>query len=343
MINCNYNLIWFEKGLDYALKSWTSTFNRLGKPNPYSRIEKILIGIIAELAVENYLKASEISYDEKGKTRWYEKDRYDIGIGNYAVDVKANFLDLNSNYIQKIFSENNIRHQWLNKCISLVPLDQFNPAKKDRKINQRKKVYVFPFIEGCFNENIINSSNLIHAFWDYRWLKRAEFKTYGPLGKLKISYFGSLDENQKIILYGTSKPKQFIKETIFLNNNRIITKNKYHQVFSIRLIGKPDGSLKIESSEQKLSEVILPDCNFELEKNLITSKYVPKENNWQNLSLNSVKIYLCGWMKDEDLRILGRSYKRFDKSIPQYSEIKIDNWGVEVSELNHMKSIKSLQ
>ena len=106
MIICNYNLNSFEKGLDYALKSWTSTFNRMGKPNPYSRIEKILIGIIAENAVENYLRDCEIPYNEKGKTRWYEKDRYDIGIGNYAIDVKANFLDQKSSYIQQIFAKN---------------------------------------------------------------------------------------------------------------------------------------------------------------------------------------------------------------------------------------------
>jgi hypothetical protein len=342
MINCNYKSIWFEKGLDYALKSWTSTFNRMGKPNPYSRIEKILIGIIAELAVEDYLKASEILYNEKGKTRWYEEDRYDIGIGNYAIDVKANFLDLNSNYIQKIFSENKNRQQWLNTCISLVPLDQFNPPKRVRKINMKKKAYIFPFIEGHYSENVISDSNLIHAFWDYRWLKRAEFKTFGPLGKLNITYSGSLNENHKIIIYGTSKPKELINETVLLNNDKILTTNKYHQVFSMRFIGKPDGVLRIDSSLQKLSELVRPDCEFELEKHPTTLKYIPKQNNWQNLNLNSVIIYIAGWMKDEDLRIQGRTYKRFDKNIPQYSEIKIDNWGLEVSELNNMESIKTL-
>jgi len=342
MINYNYNLNWFEKGLDYALKSWTSTFNRMGKPNPYSRIEKILIGIIAENAVENYLRDCEIPYNEKGKTRWYEKDRYDIGIGNYAIDVKANFLDQKSSYIQQIFAKNNDKIKWLNTCISLVPMDQFNPPKRLRKKELKKKVYIFPFIEGHFSENNISSSNLIHAFWDYKWLKRAEFKDFGPLGKLNISYDGSSNQTHKIIIYGTKKPKEFIKEIVHLDSKTIITKNNFHQVFSIRFIGKPDGLLRINSSTGKLAEHIEPNCNFELEKHPVTQKYVPKQNNWQNLGLNSVSIYLSGWMEDEDLRIQGRHYKRFDKTIPQYSEIKIDNWGLEVSELNEMKSIETL-
>lgn len=342
MIKYSYNLNSFEKGLDYALKSWTSTFNRMGKPNPYSRIQKILIGIIAENEVENYLIDYEIPYNEKGKTKWYEKDRYDIGIGNYAIDVKANFLDQKSNYIKQIFANNKDKINWLNTCISLVPIDQFNPPKRVRKKDLKKKVYIFPFIEGYFTENNISSSNLIHAFWNYKWLKKAEFKDFDPLGKLNISYDGSLNKTHKIIIYGTKKPKEFIKEIVNLNSKTLITKNHYHQVFSIRFIGKPDGLLRINSSIAKLCEHIEPNCNFDLEKHPVTEKYVPKENNWQNLTLNSVSIYLSGWIEDEDLRIQGRPYKRFDKTIPQYSEIKIDNWGLEVSELNEMESIKTL-
>jgi len=87
-------------GLDYALISWTSTFNRMGKPNPYKRIEKILLGVAAENEFIEYLKKQHIKYELKGRTRWYEVDRYDIGINGTPVDIKANFLDLSSAHIQ---------------------------------------------------------------------------------------------------------------------------------------------------------------------------------------------------------------------------------------------------
>lgn len=59
-------------GLDYALISWTSTFNRMGKPNPYKRIEKILLGVAAENEFIEYLKTKHTKYELKGRTRWCE-------------------------------------------------------------------------------------------------------------------------------------------------------------------------------------------------------------------------------------------------------------------------------
>ncbi len=88
----------------------------MGKPNPYTRIEKIILGLIAESAVEEFFIYNNIKYNTSGKTRWYEEDRYDIGIGKYAIDVKANFLDLNSPYIITQYVNNPNKIEWLNKC-----------------------------------------------------------------------------------------------------------------------------------------------------------------------------------------------------------------------------------
>ncbi|KAA6340378.1 hypothetical protein EZS27_011753 [termite gut metagenome] len=124
----------FSKGLEYALISWTSTFNRMGKPNPYSRLQKIILGIIAEKAFEGFLTKNNIDYETNGKTKWYEIDRYDIGIGGFAIDVKANFLDLNSPFIRSK-QQNHLfdnKESWFLKCHALVPLDQFNPGKNKR-------------------------------------------------------------------------------------------------------------------------------------------------------------------------------------------------------------------
>ncbi len=44
--------------------------------------------------MEKYLIDNKINFDIKGKTKWYEEDRYDIGINGYAIDVKGKLFRL---------------------------------------------------------------------------------------------------------------------------------------------------------------------------------------------------------------------------------------------------------
>ena len=331
---------WFRNGLEYALISWTSTFNRMGKPNPYNRIEKILLGLIAEKATENYLKQTKINYEKNGKTKWYETDRYDIGINNYAIDVKANFLDLKQPYIQNKL--NNLfedKREWLLKCTALVPLDQFNPGKNIRRAHKRDKVYLFPFIEGYFNESCYDTC-LIHTFWDYKWLKRAECKSLPNLGRLKLMYDGDLNKSS-IIIYGTSEHKRVCIEKVDLISNKQFTENYFFQVFSIEWVGgKPNGNLVVFSSILKLKELIKPNYLFSLNKT--DDGYWPIENNWQSLQIHDCEIHFLGWIYEEELRIIGKEFKRFNKTIEQYSEIKVDNWGCSIKALEAMSQIKKI-
>ena len=332
---------WYRSGLEYALISWTSTFNRMGKPNPYSRIEKIILGIIAEAAIEKYLKSTKVDFETHGKTKWYETDRYDIGINGFALDVKSNFLDLNSPYIiNKLTNIFDNKLKWFLKCHALVPLDQFNPGANERRAHKRDKVYIFPFIEGNFNESQ-TPLPLIHTFWDYKWLKRAEFKDLPNLGNISIEYSGN-KKGASIIIYGTTKKNEACIERFKLDNGKLETKNDFFQIFSVEWTGenKPDGVLKFYSKNLKLNEIINPKCSFELEK--LNDGYWPKENNWQSLKLYNSQVYILGWIYEEDFRIVGSEQKRFTKTIEQYSEIKVDNWGCLVNELEPMKSIKDI-
>lgn len=331
----------FRNGLNYALISWTSTFNRMGKPNPYSRIEKIILGIIAEAAIENYLIKSKVEFETQGKTKWYEVDRYDIGINGYAIDVKSNFLDLNSAYITNKLSDIfDDKLNWFLKCHALVPLDQFNPGANERRAHKRDKVYIFPFIEGNFKESK-TSNPLVHTFWDYKWLKRAEYKDLPSLGKVSIDYNGK-KKDASIAIYGTTSKNQACVEYFDLSSEKTETENEFFQIFSVEWTGKnmPDGILKFQSKKLKLKEIIKPECSFELEK--LDDGYWPRENNWQSLKLYNSQIHLLGWIYEEDFRIVGSEQKRFTKTIEQYSEIKVDNWGCLVKELEPMSTIKNI-
>lgn len=327
----------FVEGLDYALISWTSTFNRMGKPNPYLRLQKIIIGIIAEKAVEKYLSSNNVSYETAGKTKWYQTDRYDIGINNFAVDIKSSFIDLDALYFVKEYIPNqNNCGDWFLKCTALVPLDQFNPGKNERRAHKRDKIYLFPFVEGYFNTTLSNNF-LVHTFWDYRWLKRAEHKNSANVGNLKISYSGTLN-NSTLKVYGTTKKNEICIEEISLDKSNIISKNNFFQVFSILWIGSaPDGNLTIRSLGEHLKETIKPEKSFILEKT--DNGYWPLENNWQSLEIHACKVHLAGWIYEEDFRVIGKEFKRFSKNILQYSETKVDNWGCAIKELNPMSSI----
>jgi hypothetical protein len=332
---------WFKNALNYALISWTSTFNRMGKPNPYSRIEKIILGIIAEAAFEQYLRDNCLDFETQGKTKWYEADRYDIGIKGFAIDVKSNFLDLRSPYLIEKFSNVGAdKLNWFLKCHSLVPIDQFNPGANERRAHKRDKVYIFPFIEGYFDEDSF-SKFLVHAFWDYKWLKRAEYKTLPNLGHIQIEYTGRI-EGASIKIFGTTSKNKSCVENYKLNDKKGQSINDFYQIFSIQWTGKemPNGVLKISSKILKLKELIYPKCSFELEKT--DSGYWPIENNWQSLKLYNSEVHLLGWIDEEEYRIIGSEQKRFTKNIEQYSETKVDNWGCLVKELEPMYTINKL-
>ena len=335
-----FNINHFIEGLDYALISWTSTFNRMGKPNPYSRISKIILGIMAELAFVEWLKKSQIKFDTTGKTKWYEVDRYDIGIKNFAIDVKANFLDLSTQYIQNKLNNLSIeKMEWFLKFHALVPLDQFNPGKSEKRVHSRDKIYVFPFLEGAFKPNYGNDF-LVHAFWDYKWLKRAEYKTLSNLGNLEIKYNGNLNKS-KIKIYGTTSKNKICIEDINLNSKSLTTKNDFYQVFSILWNGEePTGNLIIHSPIFNLTETIYPIRSFSLHET--ENGYWPIENNWQNILIQDFCTYLFGWVDEEELRIDGKKIPRFTHSLEQYSETKVDNWGILVNKLEPMSKLRGL-
>ncbi len=323
-------------GLDYALLSWTSTFNRMGKPNPYSRIEKILVGLAAEQEFINYLDAKHIPYELKGRTRWYEVDRYDIGINGTPVDVKGNFLDLSSPHIQKKYDSLFMtKEEWFLKCHALVPEDQFN-CSSTRRV---RKNYLFPFIEGYFMKNAMVGP-LVHAFWDYRWLKKGLYKDDTSTGHLLIGY-DIPNKDASVKVYGTSAKNTCCIEEIKLDKKHIISKNQFHQVFSVIWTGKtlPQGKLTIRKDGVRLKETIYNSCDFELEKT--TDGYAPSVNNWQSFKLYKYSIYLLGWINENDFRVIGDLYPRFSHNIEQYGDTKVDNWGCLVEELEPISSIGS--
>ena len=328
---------WISDGLKYGQLSWTQTFNRMGKSNPYKKIQNIAIGKIAEFSVQQYLMKNQVKFDLKGSTKWYEVDIDDLEINNFQIDVKSNFVDKNTNYIKKknIGSQLENRLEWYGTCHALVPSDQV--AAKNRGKNDMKKIYVFVFAEGTINPQ--SEKHIIHAFWDYRWLKKAEHKNSAHLGNLHLSSLSK--EELRVTIYGTTEPKRGVIEKVTLVNGNATTKNSYHQIFAMYSErGLPDKPLKIESKSAKLTETIMPKLSFSVDSG--TKPITVIENDWYSVDVQIEHCYIAGWIKKDDFLVISNEYPRYTKIFEQYQDTLTDNFACKIKELEPIAKIGSI-
>lgn len=328
---------WIHAGIKYGQLSWTQTFNRMGKASPYKKIQNIAIGKIAESAVLEYLNQAQIEFDLKGSTKWYEIDIDDLEINDYQIDVKSNLVDQSTGYIKrkKIGSKIEEKLEWYSRCHALVPTDQVNA--KNRGNNRMKKIYLFVFVEGKINQN--STKNIMHAFWDYRWLKKAEHKNAANLGKLEIS--SSSKKKIELTIYGTSEPKKAVIENITINANKQYTKNSFHQVFAIYSnSGMPDSELKINSQSANLIEIIKPILQFSIDNTEKPIKVI--HNDWNSIDLQIDHCFLVGWIEKDEFLINSKEYPRFTKIFEQYQDTLTANFACEVKELEPIDLIRNV-
>jgi len=339
---------WIELGLEYALKSWTYTYNRMGSGNPYSRIEKIILGLMAENAFIDYLKKNNIEYDELGKTMWYQKDLYDVGIGKYRTDVKSNHINFGALRGLKKINEIDLKSieendfSWFLDCTALVPLDQIS-----KKTERKEKIYIFPFSEGKTKAKSSESKGaIVHAFWDYDWLKKSDYKDSPQLGRLIFEFNNdnANTEEFKIIIYGTTEPKKFVRETVSIRpGKKTLTSNSFYQVFSLRLL-LPDipfgfGNLKIITAT-RLIETVCGSFGFKNHRE--DEELILDYNNWHEVYCYNPNVYLTGYINERDFRVKGKKYPRFSKNIKQYPETKVDNLGIDVKKLSPLSELEDI-
>ncbi len=327
---------WIRTAIEYALISWTAHYNRMGKASPYVRMEKIIIGKVAEDSVLALLSEKSIACDTLGSTEWYRIDQYDVAIQGHAIDIKSNFIDLNNNYfIKRIPSILEDKLRWILKFQALVPLDQLNAAK--RKLKIKNKLYIFSYLEGLFSGG--GKSTVAHAFWDYRWLKKGDFKNSPSVGQLQISYSGT--GKKFITIYGTTEKNVAKIEKIELGK-QVKSKTSFHQVFSLKFEpGFPDNDLIIYSKSNDLKEIIKPVKAFSVEKDGKTILRV--DNHWSEIWLKDCVVHTAGFIDVDDFKLAGEVFPRFTKTIEQYQETKVDNLGCKVTELSPITNLKTVK
>jgi hypothetical protein len=336
---------WTKEGVEYALKSWTATFNRMGKPNPYVRLKNIAVGVVAEKAVEESLSNIGTPFDRNGSTRWYQVDRYDIAVKDTQLDVKSFLIDVDSPYHSaKLANAGSHKYEWLMTCHGLVPVDQFNSGASKKRAGKVNKKYVFAFVEGSTPFSSPKQA-ICHVFWDYAWLKKAEMKDSPDVGQLLVSTTSrerakSGDKPAVLRIYGTSQPKKLVTEDLKLDSDKLVTTHHFHQVFSVQLIGSQQPlNIKIASKSLGLVESIPGEWGFSLSGRNEEGLLVPDLNGWTSIGIDGASVHVLGQIDDGELRIKGNLIPRFSKSIEQYSETKVDNWGIAIHQIHPLSKI----
>lgn len=327
---------WIRQGAEYAEKSWSCTFNRMGKADIYERMRNIVKGIAVQRALEDVLKKMGIKYEVKDRKKWYETDKYDIFVDGRKYDVKS---------FRCPYPTPN--KEWFLDCSALVPTDQLH----SRTLND-DDIYIFAFIS--FRKHTLYGYNpksvlfkkcnnkdgewIIHGFWKYGFLKPPRWtREYGAdnLGYIRISSTSRKDIKKQFFLGGTRTKREFQFETVTLGTNvESVTVNDYFQLFFIRSVDGniPDGKIEIDCENSDITEIIHPLGGFEVAK---AKKGGLKlvQNDWSDIWLYDSYIYLVGFITKGDFIEKSEEIKRFDKSVKQF-EPQTDNNRLYVWQLN---------
>lgn len=328
-------ITWVNTGIEYALKSWAITFNRLGKKNIYSRLNKIIVGVVAEQATIAALKKFKIDFDMKGSTDWYAVDRYDVGVNGKPIDIKAIFIDRDNKgqlrRLERLGVLDEVESN-LKRFTALVPADQFNSASSKNRAG-RDKIYVFPVVD-AESATIGDGGRLCHLMWDYGWLKKGDAKESKALGKIELKS----SKTGRVRLIGTSAKNKLLVEEVDLSKKFVETQGYFWQLFSVELLGTQPLDLTIKSKSCSLSEWIGAEIGFSIGPN----EERPTQNDWMPVGIANGSVYICGFATDRTLRLRGRHYPKYSKDVVQYSDTLIDNWGVAVQHLTAFKNIGSV-
>jgi len=312
---------WVVKGCNYAQISLTRTFNRMGSLNFIDRLRRIVVGIIAEEAYFHWLQQKRVPVSLQGRTKWYEKDRYDFGVFGMKHDIKALFVKQLPSVLDLILD-------WF----VLVPVDQFSAIPKD--------VYVFAFVFGSWNttglthqsERSAMSHWVVHVPWDCRWTVREEH----PIGFLTVWTDSPADEGNIVRLVGTDdlKSRNITKEDIRLSMTPVRTNRSFTELLCVQWLGTlpPKGRVVIEAGD--IVEEIPPEFGFKSKR-----KSPPELNGWYDIYLHNAVVLLVGYATKQD--ICEWSFVPARSQCPPLRLTLTNNYGQKVRYLQPLSQIVS--
>jgi hypothetical protein len=299
-------------GITYACRSLAYTYDRMGG-SPAMRLQRIVAGIMVELAFRRHLSNENIPFDLLGATPFTDPDRYDVTLGGRRCDIKS-FLIHRKDRIRLIHT----RPEKLWEAHALVPVDQYSSDHL-----REEDLYIFAFLTALITPRMDDIQRalsagqpvfLIHSLPN-QWARPVHWR---KLGRLKMK-----SESEEEI------------------NVEIGGQDEEHK-FKIRNVKLPSGR-RVQLSEEwytvsYLSVNHLPPRRIGIHSPVLDATYIIHPYEWSNIWVYGMKIILAGYITRGEFRRRANLVPS-GSQVFQYPRTLTDNMGVPLPTLHPMSDL----
>jgi hypothetical protein len=311
-INIPYTPDLTEGGITYACRSLPHTYNRSGSSS-FDHLRRITAGVAVELAFRRYLTQQNISFDVKGATPFTDPDRYDVSLGGHRCDIES-FLISHRSQITALRADLGM----VLKAPALVPLDQYSAEG-----HSANEIYLFAFLTGLIAVSPDDVKKaavaalpayLIHTM-PTTWVRPQPWIPLGPLTLKSES-----DEILTLEIGGQNAAREFITCSLDLPpRTRTAVYTDFYSLAYLHVKSKPSARLGVLSPSRK-------------------ETYLIKHNEWSNVWIYGMDIYLTGWISRSEFRQRASLIPEGSR-VFQYDRTRSKNLAVSISELKPLSEL----
>lgn len=301
-----------EGGITYACRSLMHTYNRLMYSSS-DHLTRVIAGVAVELAFRRYLSQQNIPFDVKGAVPFTDPDRYDVSLGGHRCDLKS-FLISYRSQISKLRADLGL----VINAPALVPFDQYSTDGQNTN-----DIYIFAFLTGLIAaspddiKRAVKAAQpiyLIHAM-PITWTRPS---TWIPLGPLVLK--SESDETLHLVIGGQNTNREFLTHTLDLPpNTRIKVDGDFYSLAFIHVNFQPSARLGIYSPSRKETYLIEP-------------------NEWSNIWIYGMDIYLTGWISRAEFRRRALLIKEGSR-VFQYHRTQEKHLAVSIADLKPLNEL----
>ncbi len=334
MLRLPYDATLTLAGIEYAKKSLHYTYNRM-RLAPAARLRKIVAGVAVELALRRWLQAQDVPFDLLGATPFTEKDKYDLRLGGRRCDVKS-FLISDRSQISALRRD----PAWLEAAEALVPEDQF---QSDRLGEQ--DIYLFGFLAGLETRTAPDLDKallaeqpvyLIHTLSQPRWRGTSSAPSTNSVPGSGPAAGASAWRSLGQLLFKADTPAPveleaggqaadhsgLVERLQLAPRARTASAAEFYSLLYLHVPRLPGGALGVRSPALRETVVIEPD-------------------QWENIWVYGIEIFLAGWLPKADFRALSRHLPR-GSAVLQYPRTQTPNRAVPVTQLRPVEELAAM-
>jgi hypothetical protein len=312
LINIPYTPDLTEGGITYACRSLPHMYNHIGSSS-IDRLRKITAGVTVELALRRYLTEQNIPFDVGSSAPFTDPDHYDVLLGGHRCDLKS-FLVSRRTQITALRSDLGLALT----APALVPLDQYSANG-----NSANDLYLFAFLTGLIAASTYDVKKaavaalptyLIHTMPTI-W---ARPQAWIPLGPLALK--SDVDEILTLEIGGQNAAREFFTLSLDLppRTRRELGADFYSLAY-LHVKSRPGARLGIYFPSRK-------------------ETYLINSNEWSNIWIYGMDIYLAGWISQSEFRQRARLIPEGSR-VFQSDRTEIKNLAVSISDLKPLADL----